>query len=143
MSDTLIQCIEKATEGSRGLSDRFLLAMGWTNWRQVDWRDPNGVEYTHSNRLDPTRNLQHTMEAVPEGWSGSIHFEWRGTATPNPRKLCTASICSPGARYETVGPNQGGDYHQELIAGTDGHGIQMPTEALALSAAILRSQDTE
>ena len=75
MTDLLSE-LEQATNGSRELSDKVLLAIGWQF--PDDWEpkglshgnlvSPNGETISHHLRPNPTENLQDALELVPEGW---------------------------------------------------------------------------
>ncbi len=72
MTDTLIEKLEQAEEGSRELSDEVLLACGWRKTRWVPtgepaWFDPQGSNGSYLPH--PTRSLDDCLRyAVPEGW---------------------------------------------------------------------------
>lgn len=105
--------LERATEGSRELSDRCLLATGWTHEDSGDprssrWRDPGGVPYDYWDdpharsrspippRPHPTCNAQDAITwMVPKGWVGNLEVGsrialqgmrcalWNGEFAPN------------------------------------------------------------
>lgn len=78
----LLQALTKGP-GSRELSDRVLLSWGW-GYRNGGWSDPHGEFVCHQDayalRPDPTRNLQHAVDGVPEGWFWTVGFENVGDA---------------------------------------------------------------
>ncbi|KKK62212.1 hypothetical protein LCGC14_3006570, partial [marine sediment metagenome] len=88
----LIAELEQAKEGSRALSDRVLLALGYSlKTRTLEWYTPAGVVIGHnsdwSRRPDPSRNLQCAVDLVPEGhpWTlDSIGIVEMGTTTGKP-----------------------------------------------------------
>jgi len=114
MMDDLIAALEKGP-GSRELSDRVLVALGWIHTVDIDAQPifcaPNGWTH-HGERPDPSRNLQDTVDLVPaqywsSGTAGAEREEW----TLHRPQWC------------------GGDVRAEA-----------PTSALALSAALVRSK---
>lgn len=91
MTDILSQ-LERATEGSREISDGVLLVCGWKH-RQSDfsevWEAPDGKRYDYEDspglkvrpfpdRPDPSRNLQDAVSLVPEGREWSVTYLWEG-----------------------------------------------------------------
>lgn len=92
---TLLADLERATDGSRDLSDQVLLAAGWRVERPRDCgvKDQSGDcfgcgnkvpakgecavpqsnwNWTPRNRPNVTENLQDALLLVPEGWSYQI-----------------------------------------------------------------------
>ncbi|KKL56008.1 hypothetical protein LCGC14_2249690, partial [marine sediment metagenome] len=97
--------------GSRGLSDDWLLAMGFT--AEGQWLTPAGVWIVDpDDRPDPTVDLKDTVALLPSGWAYLLGH------TPGPCALLADS------------------YHQ---LGDDIHdiGFRAATLPLALSGAIL------
>ena len=65
---TLISDLERATEGSRELSDRVLVALGWKHISTKSihwWINAAGIECAPPDRPNPTVNLQDAVEMVP------------------------------------------------------------------------------
>jgi len=66
--------LAQATKGSRELSDRVLVAMGWqirtdyANDEQPTYWWPDGIMYEGFHHPDPTRSVDHVLALVPEGW---------------------------------------------------------------------------
>ena len=109
--DRLIEQIQGAAQGSRELSDDWLLAMGFT--AEGQWLTPAGVWIVDpDDRPDPTVDLKDTVALVPHGW-----FYLLGLV-PGPRAML--------AGYETQ-------------LGDDIHDIGFPaaTLPLALCGAVL------
>ena len=75
----LIRDLEDATEGSRELSDRVLLACGWANivtaTGDVLWRLPPSEEWKFPPP-NPSQSLDDALALVPEGW-------WYSLRSPN------------------------------------------------------------
>lgn len=107
---TLLNELQQATEGSRGLSDKVLLATGWNinygNGKIFDlsdsekdngcWSPPGAVtEWIYGfKRPSPTENLQDAMGLVGDGlaikllWLPKAHYPGRawvfdGSAIPS------------------------------------------------------------
>ena len=87
MYTDLIRDLEAATEGSRELSDRVLLACGWAVHKASEltptwFVDPTGKRHIHSlsqglrvgTLTDPTRSLDDALALVPED---DEHANWR------------------------------------------------------------------
>jgi hypothetical protein len=68
----LITRLSEAKEGSRELSDEVLLALGYKLVRENDGLQLNKDGRIFSIRLDPTCNLQDTVNLVPSKWGWSI-----------------------------------------------------------------------
>ena len=65
---TLLTDLQSATEGSRELSDRMLLACGeYTLDADGCYRDYQGYARAMVGRPNPTQNLQDAVSLVPEG----------------------------------------------------------------------------
>ncbi|MDJ0513107.1 MAG: hypothetical protein QNJ62_06655 [Methyloceanibacter sp.] len=126
LSRELIEDLRAAPEGSRQLSDRVLLACGWTKDSLDDWWAPN-QKYGGPNRPDPTRNLQDAVDwVVPEGWRvDSLSQSWNGEWWD----CALTEIGEPAW-----------DYDGSLIAETD-KGVSTP--ALALCIASLEARESE
>ena len=120
---TLIEKLEKGP-GSRELSDKCLLAVGWRHQYSPGnamWIRPDGwVVRTGSGARppDPSRNLQDTLDwMVPEGWS--IHIN------QDDNRLWWAELRHG---YQT-------SYDRVVMA------CKCTTPALALSTASLRARE--
>ncbi len=130
---SLIAELERAKEGSRTLSDKVLLACGWSyepnrygpggpQWGGGGlWTDPLGIGTAASDpRPSPTESLDAALTLVPEGWCG-------------------------GGRLVGLPP-----YGMELLA-TDGLKVRLPgpklvsssgaTPALALCSVALKARE--
>ncbi len=111
--DLLIEKIQAAAKGSRGLGDGWLLAMGFTVNEEGQWATPAGIWILDADdRPDPTCHLTDTVDLVPSGWAYLLGL------VPGPRALLAES-----------------DYQ----LGDDIHDLGFPaaTLPLALSGAIL------
>lgn len=123
--------LKTATEGSRGLSDEVMEALGRYTTEfdpgdgdiMVTWHNPDG---TARGRLtsDPTRSLDDALSLVPEGWKYQLIHT--GAVQYLHGAPFHASIKPPSEYAWTVPP---GPY--------DGVGKTM---ALALCAAILKAE---
>ena len=70
----LIEELEAATAGSRNMSDRILIAHGWTVADNSSssvyawvWRNPDGIGVLSSALPDPSRDLSDTIALVQKG----------------------------------------------------------------------------
>jgi len=125
--DDLIAALE-AGPGSRELSDRVLVALGWRECAEdapgypdgtlTIWRRPDS-SICRTARPDCSRNLQDAVDLVPDGMFGSVQFgcERLPATDTNVAELC-------GLKDGRYGP---------LCE------AEAPTPALALCIAILRS----
>lgn len=83
MTSDLIERLSQATQGSWELSDKVLLACGWTRRRVIDpgasadygedveawyWDDPDGNPMA-TDRPSPTESIDAALTLVPEGWA--------------------------------------------------------------------------
>jgi hypothetical protein len=124
---TLIERIE-AGPGSRELSDECLLAVGWRKDDKLRdiyaprWFAPDGTEWRHADRPDPSQNLQDAIDwMMPEEWTAwGIQSMFRKTRFSV--DLSRLTECDAG--------------------GDDWAHANAPTPALALCAAALRARET-
>ena len=109
----LIAELEQAKEGSRELSDRVLLAVGWTTSDSKDtrarfWRSPEGEDYDwwddpHARsrggpplkRPSPTESLDDALTLVPEGFAIEDFMIWPG----HPASLTILGTHKDGDKY--------------------------------------------
>lgn len=77
--ETLLEEILQAEEGSRNLSDRYLLALGWQGIEPnrsgiiaAHWTNPSGQDIPQGLRPDPTRNLQDAIDSLLKGWTWGL-----------------------------------------------------------------------
>ena len=88
MTPTLLTELERATEGSQNLTDKVLLACGWTCSWQKDWQDLSDVEKNDACWFPPgdpenwvqgwyrpsvTTSLDAALTLVPARWSISLY----------------------------------------------------------------------
>lgn len=74
---------EQAEQGSRELSDRVLLGLGWRQRQSGEAGillpdefmivDPDGKQHIRAKAPDPSRSVDACLEAVPEGWAVHLH----------------------------------------------------------------------
>lgn len=85
MTDPLLSALEAATEGSRELSDRMLLACGWTRefigkmneppWTEIwVWRDCAGNHVRSDVRPSPTESIDDALNLVGGEWDWSLSY---------------------------------------------------------------------
>ena len=119
---SLAEDLRSATEGTRDLGDRVLIARGWkapfthstpgTQEHEM-WLAPSGKLQRPDWRPNPTTNLQHAVEALKPEW------EWQVNGGPN------------GPLWATIWtPGQSGGWRQHDSG-------DAATPSLALSAAIV------
>lgn len=84
--DTVIAELEAATEGSRELSDRVAVAIGWKQTvhgdeargyfvpRYLTWTSPDGAQQPPGEWWPPsvTQSLDAALSLVPEGWGWDV-----------------------------------------------------------------------
>jgi len=75
--DDLIGALEAATEGSRELSDRVLMACGWVRKSVFEFTPPDRGGRNYDFCSDPTRNLQDAVDLVPTGWRWAVGVPWK------------------------------------------------------------------
>lgn len=117
--DDLIAALE-AGPGSRELSDRVLVAVGYRKTSCYGWTRPDG-SWPENPSLDPSRNLQDAVDVVPAfmGWDiekenesefmagvsngqpelGPLCNGWASAPTPA-LALCIAILRSKGDNHE-------------------------------------------
>lgn len=124
----LLHDLETASAGSRELSDRVLLAMGWRRVRNTGglqltshWEAADGsvVEVVPS----PTESVDWLLANVPEGWRTYRAHEIIGTGWYWVLEKVGASTATG---------------HAQVVASSE-----VKTAALALCAAILRAMVAE
>ena len=115
----LIKDLEAATEGSRELSDRVLLALGWQNPMEdvgLDdhdemiqseyWYPPDmsGGAYSPNTQPDPTRSVDAALALVPEDcpWTLKGNKENGGFAELHIPGLLTIEVASTPALALTI-----------------------------------------
>ena len=122
MTDDLIETLKSVEQGSRELSDRCLLALGW---QQKTAPGPDGREYTfwrkednqtwYADRPDPTQSVDNALSLLPGRyvfkeligpWKATIcgfvvhilqergneRIEWSGIAKTPALAICVALI---------------------------------------------------
>ena len=128
--EALLEDLQNAKEGSRELSNRCLLAVGWTMKKLCSgtaeywfrWIDPEDTHY--KTNPDPSRNTQDALDCmVPEGW----HLENMRTGNLNRAK------CRACAHVDLV-PNQNNNAGWAL----DYQLADAPTLCLAIVIARVR-----
>ncbi len=94
----LIERIQGAREGSRELSDAWLLAMGWELTDEGQWCTPAGLWILDADwRPDPTGDIKDTIDLVPGYW------HWQLGIVPDPRALLAKSATQLGDDLADLG----------------------------------------
>jgi hypothetical protein len=82
MTADLLRDLETAEAGSRELSDRVLLALGWMKDDYAPWLRPDGVYLNPRNGgCNPTEDLNACVALVPESYAVGLEIDMEGNAT--------------------------------------------------------------
>jgi hypothetical protein len=124
MTADLLRDLETAEAGSRELSDRVLLALGWMKDDYAPWLRPDGVYLNPRNGgCNPTEDLNACVALVPEGWA------WLVQRVDAPGHASSADLWIPAQRTQGL---------KKERARADA-----ATPALAFCAALVRAKQSE
>ncbi len=119
----LIAELEAAPEGSRELSDKVLLAIGWIGQSAASqqagiliphWKSPDGRDVPSGLRPSPTESLDAALTLVPEGYGFAMYAvsggQYEATVQSGgscikpslPLALCIASLRARQAMEEAA-----------------------------------------
>ena len=130
---SLIAELEQAKEGSRELSDRVLLAVGWLGQSASSkvagilvphWKSPDGRDVLVDLRPCPTTSIDAALTLVPEGFAIEDFMIWPG----HPASLTILGTHKDGDKY----------WHNSSDGRWKGEAVTPP---LALCIAALKARD--
>jgi hypothetical protein len=128
----LIAELEAAEKGSRELSDRVLLALGWVTFREygfIWWGKNKRSSGPEDDRPSPSESLDDVLAMVPEGW------QWTGSNRAPKPHAGRAYIHNRELHFTGLGAAPNPAYR--------GFEATAATPALALCIVILQAKEAD